>query len=179
MHVQLNVAVWEAQGKQFVEVARDDRPYCAWVLADGGPAFARFKSYLRRVHGGVLMVGKHKGLFFDEILHNNPEYCRWAMALTNPSQSLSGLIDYLVEKPISPPPLCDKGQHEEESASPLLKHRRLDFDMHECKVCNDGDADHAIIPCGHIVCAVCVNRICGTCPFCRAPTHQHVKLFVP
>ena len=56
------------RGRTYEEVAALDRGYCAWVLNDGASslAFRGFASFLRRAHGGVLKVGRHKGLFFDE-----------------------------------------------------------------------------------------------------------------
>ena len=50
--------------QRFVDVAKIDRPYCAWVLREGGPAFGPFSDYLRSQHGGVMSVGKYKGHFF-------------------------------------------------------------------------------------------------------------------
>ena len=50
--------------QRFVDVAKIDRPYCAWVLREGGSAFGPFSDYLRSQHGGVMSVGKYKGHFF-------------------------------------------------------------------------------------------------------------------
>ena len=57
-------------GAHFHDVAATDKQYCGWVLRERaeGRALPRdlkqFASYLRREHGGVVAVGKHRGSFF-------------------------------------------------------------------------------------------------------------------
>lgn len=46
-----------------------------------------------------------------------------------------------------------------------------------CKVCYSADADAAFIPCGHVTaCIKCAQR-CQTCPTCRTPYHDIMKLY--
>ena len=58
------------------------------------------------------------------------------------------------------------------------------FDAEEtmCVVCFDAPKDHLIVPCGHqCVCAGCAEQLTNTrtptCPVCRAPIQQTVKVF--
>jgi hypothetical protein len=51
-----------------------------------------------------------------------------------------------------------------------------------CVVCFDAPKDHAIVPCGHVcVCASCAEQLTKTrtptCPVCREPIQQTMKLF--
>ena len=66
----------------------------------------------------------------------------------------------------------------------------------ECKVCLNGDADDgdddnavggglilaALMPCGHMLCTACCNKICrqrAMCPICREQVHGVQRLFLP
>jgi hypothetical protein len=58
------------------------------------------------------------------------------------------------------------------------------FDAEEtmCVVCFDAPKDHLIVPCGHqCVCAGCAEQLTNTrtptCPVCREPIQQTVKVF--
>ena len=58
------------------------------------------------------------------------------------------------------------------------------FDAEEtmCVVCFDAPKDHLIVPCGHqCVCAGCAEQLINTrtptCPVCRAPIRETVKVF--
>jgi hypothetical protein len=51
-----------------------------------------------------------------------------------------------------------------------------------CVVCFDAPKDHLIVPCGHqCVCAGCAEQLTNTrtptCPVCREPIQQTVKVF--
>jgi hypothetical protein len=51
-----------------------------------------------------------------------------------------------------------------------------------CVVCFDAPKDHAIVPCGHVcVCASCAEQLTKTrtptCPVCREPIQQTMKVF--
>ena len=59
-----------------------------------------------------------------------------------------------------------------------------DAEETQCVVCFDAPKDHAIVPCGHIcVCARCAEQLTNTrtptCPVCREPIQQTVKVFAP
>jgi hypothetical protein len=51
-----------------------------------------------------------------------------------------------------------------------------------CVVCFDAPKDHLIVPCGHqCVCARCAEQLTNTrtptCPVCRGPIRETVKVF--
>jgi hypothetical protein len=51
-----------------------------------------------------------------------------------------------------------------------------------CVVCFDAPKDHAIVPCGHVcVCEACAEQLTKTrtpsCPVCREPIQQTMKVF--
>jgi hypothetical protein len=52
----------------------------------------------------------------------------------------------------------------------------------ECVLCFDAPKDHILVPCGHqCVCGACAKKLKKAklpCPFCRAPIHSTVKVFV-
>ena len=56
-------------GQSFERVAADDRRYGAWALREereGGQLsrnLAGFVKYIKARHGGVMTVGKHRGLY--------------------------------------------------------------------------------------------------------------------
>ena len=154
------------RGELFVDVARDDRPYCAWVIREGGLGLSDFVSYLRAEHGGLVTIGKHKGLFFDELVHNHPDYCTWAMNLKDPSPPLRELAAYA------------RMHVEDEEKERPAQRRRLG--PYQCKICFISAVSFSVIvPCGHVVCDSCSPKLCVKCPFCRAPVDRNVQLFWP
>ena len=70
--------------------AEADRGYCGWILGTQSlPLSLRlFQHYLRQRHGGLFLVGKHKGRFFDEVFHSDPVYTMWALGLHDASGNL-------------------------------------------------------------------------------------------
>ena len=70
--------------------AEADRGYCGWILGSQSlPLSLRlFQHYLRQRHGGLFLVGKHKGRFFDEVFHSDPVYTMWALGLHDASGNL-------------------------------------------------------------------------------------------
>ena len=77
--------------------ASADRGYCGWVL--GSPSLPLslrfFQHYLKQRHGGLFFVGKHKGRFFDEVLHSDPAYTLWALGLHDASGNLREYQHYV------------------------------------------------------------------------------------
>jgi hypothetical protein len=49
-----------------------------------------------------------------------------------------------------------------------------------CFTCLAKTIDHVFIPCGHTICADCVQRMSNisSCPFCRSPVKNTFKLFL-
>ena len=39
------------------------------------------QTYLRQTHGGILQVGRHKGMFFSEVLELESDYCFWVRTI--------------------------------------------------------------------------------------------------
>ena len=48
----------------------------------------------------------------------------------------------------------------------------------QCKVCMDALLDTALLPCGHLVCGTCADRM-ETCPQCRAAIEQRLRVYLP
>ena len=156
------------KGQRFVDIARHDRLYCAWVVRDGGPAFGEFAAYLRSHHGGILHVGKYKGHFYDEVTRLDPEYCEWALSLIDPGPPLYDFIEYVRAHATNGGKQETAGESHEPSACAC-----------QCKICCSETADHALTPCGHVLCGECASRLHGDCPFCRTPIGKCVKLYMP
>ncbi len=50
----------------------------------------------------------------------------------------------------------------------------------ECPVCADREADHALVDCGHMFCAPCIDALkAKTCPTCRARFIKRIRIFFP
>ena len=154
-------------GAHFHDVAATDKQYCGWVLRERaeGRALPRdlkqFASYLRREHGGVVAVGKHRGSFFDDVLRDDEDYCGWVCSLENPSKPMAEFAKYVKE-------------HGERSR----KRRREGGDM--CAICFDASVDTAFVPCGHMTaCLDCARRVhqSGRCPICREPIVDILQTF--
>ena len=48
----------------------------------------------------------------------------------------------------------------------------------ECAICLDGNAEYAVIPCGHrCLCASCIKAV-SECPMCRGPMTAVLRIFV-
>jgi len=78
------------RGASFEAVAQQDRNYCAWIFRERPSGFKRVHKYLVENHGGVINVGKYKGKFFDEVLHDTPDAL--GVNTRRRSGSLQGLL---------------------------------------------------------------------------------------
>ena len=167
------------KGHRFVDVAQEDRSYCAWVLRDGGPSFSSFAAYLRRQHGGVMVVGKHKGQFYDEIVLHDAEYCAWAVSVIDPGPALHEFIEYVNAQALDPlPTIGGEQQDGGREGTPARKRRCCTAGPCQCNICFAMAAGRACIPCGHVLCGICASKLCVGCPFCRATIDRCVKLFL-
>lgn len=171
-------------GTLFQDVAAQDKSYCFWVLkecrsAETTPNLRAFAQYIRQEHGGVLLVGKHRGSFYKDLLSNERDYCEWAAALPEPSCALKdfsqwsrvALAGFPDEAPVpeSPP----KKQRAQASGAPPIG-------ASTCTICCDAGIDSAFVPCGHsVACFECARKIdrLGTCPICRDPVNMALRLF--
>ena len=88
-------------GRPFADVATADPSYCAWVLREraNGTRLSRdlksFANYIQDVLGGVLVVGRHAGRFFADVLRDDPEYGEWAASLENPSKLMVSFHEHV------------------------------------------------------------------------------------
>ncbi|XP_072014159.1 E3 ubiquitin-protein ligase MYLIP-like [Amphiura filiformis] len=48
----------------------------------------------------------------------------------------------------------------------------------QCKVCMDALLSTALLPCGHLVCESCADRL-DSCPQCRAAIEQRLRVYLP
>ena len=153
-------------GRHFSDVAATDVGYCAWALRENneGRRLSRdlkaFANYIQDVHGGVLVVGRHSGRFFADVLREDPEYGEWAASLEDPSKLMIGFHKYVKKK---------------------QQIRPRDTSDDTCSICLDRTLDSAFIPCGHqAACIDCARRLhaSGTCPICREPIADVLQTFL-
>ena len=142
-------------GRSFADVTATDVGYCAWVLREKSDRkrlsrdLKSFANYIEQEHGGVLVVGRHSGKLFDEVLRDDPEYGEWAASLENPGKLMIDFHEYV------------KRRH---------RRRQRDTGDDTCSICLDRTIDSAFIPCGHqTACTECARRLEGPCPICREP----------
>ena len=151
-------------GLSYQDVAATDPSYCGWVLrekADGrrlSRDLKAFATYIKDVHGGVLVVGRHAGRFFADVLRDDPEYGSWAVSLENPSKLMIGFHEYVKKR---------------------QRKRPRETGDDTCSICLDRTIDSAFIPCGHqAACVECARRLEGTCPICREPIADVLQTFL-
>ena len=99
-----------------VDVQKVHPDYCHWALEQKKPygGLAKFVAYLKsqpeygedgRLHFGDedrLNFGTYKDKTYGEVKREHPDYCRWALAQSNPWGGLARFVDYLMEKPKFP-----------------------------------------------------------------------------
>ena len=151
-------------GRSFADVAATDVGYCAWVLREKSDRkrFPRdlkaFANYIEDAHGGVLVVGRHSGKFFDEVLRDDADYAEWVASLENPSKLMIGFQDYVKRR---------------------QRRRPRDTGDDTRSICMDRTIDSAFIPCGHqTACVECARRLEGPCPICREPIADLLQTFL-
>ena len=151
-------------GRTFGDVATTETSYCAWVLREkaDGTRLSRdlkaFANYIEDVHGGVLVVGRHSGRFFSDVLREDPEYGEWAASLENPSKLMVDFQEYVRRR---------------------QRRRPRETSDDTCSICLDRTIDSAFIPCGHqAACVKCARRLEGPCPICREPIADALQTFL-
>ena len=155
--------VGKYKGKRFSEAAAD-RGYCGWVLHTQPQGFAGFADFLKEAHGGLMTVGKHKGLFYDEIIVRDPGYADWARKLIEPSDALAEFIEYV-----------------EHVVEPMAKRHCAHQTQQDCVMCCDRTINTAFVPCGHAVaCMECGTRFDGCpCPMCKRHVRSVLRTYAP
>ena len=156
--------VGKYKGKRFCEAAHD-RGYCGWVLHAHPQGFERFADFLKRTHGGLMPIGKHRGLFYDEIIARDPGYAEWARKLVQPSGSLMEFIEY-----------------SEHVVEPMAKRHCVPAPhTPQCVMCCDRPINTAFVPCGHTVaCMQCGSRFDGSaCPICKRHVCIVLRTYAP
>ena len=153
-------------GRSFADVAATDVGYCAWVLREKSDRkrlprdLKAFANYLEDARGGVLVVGKHSGKLFDEVLRDDADYAEWAASLENPSKLMVDFRDYVKKQRKRP--------------------RVEGSDI--CSVCLDKTIDTAFVPCGHMTaCLSCARRLHAdgtSCPICREGIGDVLQTFL-
>ena len=110
------------------------------------------------MHGGVLVVGRHAGRFFADVLREDPEYGEWAASLENPGKLMIDFHEYVKRR---------------------QRRRPRDTGDDTCSICMDRTIDSAFIPCGHqAACVECARRLEGPCPICREPIADVLQTFL-
>ena len=162
--VQAMLRCGKHAGRSYQDVAATDVGYCAWVLREKSDRkrlprdLKAFANYLEDAHGGVLVVGKHSGRFFADVLQDDPEYGEWAASLENPGRLMIDFHEYVKRRQRARP----RGTGDD-----------------TCSVCMDRTIDSAFIPCGHqAACVECARRLEGHCPICREPIFDVLQTFL-
>jgi hypothetical protein len=149
-------------GHSFQKIAAEDRRYSAWALRlereDGGKLsrnLAAFVKYVRALHGGVMSIGKHRGLYFNELLSNDPAYVEWCQGLSSPGNVLKDLAAYAKEQG--------------EAGAKKRKRDETEACIKTCVICLERPLSACWIPCGHATtCYRCALEVAnGLCPICR------------
>ena len=175
--------VGKHKGKTF-ELATEDRKYAYWILSETtlSGSLKLFAKHLQKQHGGILIVGRYKRRYFDEVLRDDPGYCEWAMSLKDPGPLLQPFIAYLEkhfgkqnEEPVEK--RKDEPVEEQKDESPKKKARA---DDNLCKICCDNEVNCCFVPCGHVACCLrCGLKFeDGKCPICQQNVFLVVQTFV-
>ena len=129
--------VWKNWGMQFCEAAHD-RGNCGWVLHAHFQRFERCADFLKRTHGRLMPIGKHRGFFYDEIIAREPGYADWVRKLVQPSGTLLEFIEY-----------------SEHGAEHMGKcHCVPAPQTPQCVMCCDRPINTAFVPCGRAIARV-------------------------
>ena len=93
------MTVGKHTGKTFDEVMTEDPIYCSWILdpssgSINSPVMLRFKKFLQdkgfqAVAEDVMIIGKHKGKTFEEVMREDPAFCTWVL---DPSSDIASSV---------------------------------------------------------------------------------------
>ena len=174
--------------RRFTEVEHTDIDYCGWVLRslpDSLPLSLRlFQGYLRRRHGGIIRVGKHKGSYFNVLYSCEPEYTSWVLGLDEPTGSLLEFRNYVVAAATAAAPRSRSRSRTRPNGhvGSVQAGDVYGVDIpKECRICYDLPVRTAFAGCGHMVCCTrCALEFTDkglSCPICRTPVYDVIRLF--
>ena len=109
-------------------------------------------------------MGRHKGMFFNELWGSQQDYCTWVLNLQDPGLGFSKLIDWLKKTPGAATTASTEASSEASAATEPVNKK---FKSEECKICYDKAIDSVFVPCGHV--AACMSCAAGleVCPICK------------
>jgi hypothetical protein len=140
------------RGHTYEHVKDLDRPYCGWVLdANVETSLPRdmrvFARHIEREHGGVLRLGRHKGMWFRDAWKTHPDYCEWAAELPDPGDAMKSFSEFAKKK------VAEQAIPEDPEEPPKKKFRKdegegeLDKNAKACVVCMTSEVEAAFVPC--------------------------------
>ena len=169
-------------GSSHAAVADADRSYCHWVMNTAllPRSLLPFKTWLKRIHGGVLPCGKYKNGFYSEIYRDHAEYALWVFELSDPSQPMLDFQKYVFKREEAA--ASEAVPNEEQPAAKRARglpdrDRSTPAQSLDCKVCFDRQIDVLFIPCRHLVCCATCAALSKTCPVCRGHVSETLKVF--
>ena len=167
------IKVGRYKGQPF-EALEQDKRYVSWLLDTDQKELPRglrkAANKIEKEHGGVLVAGKHKHEWFDEIYEKHPDYGEWAAHLTDPGPMKK--FSAFAQKRLA---------DEDEASEPKHKKQKDDepTEAKKCVVCMTAPPEACFVPCGHMVaclsCAFLVER--DGCPMCREYVAMYLKVY--
>eukprot|EP00445_Apocalathium_hangoei_P057463 CAMPEP_0204094244 /NCGR_PEP_ID=MMETSP0360-20130528/190831_1 /ASSEMBLY_ACC=CAM_ASM_000342 /TAXON_ID=268821 /ORGANISM="Scrippsiella Hangoei, Strain SHTV-5" /LENGTH=460 /DNA_ID=CAMNT_0051043553 /DNA_START=32 /DNA_END=1410 /DNA_ORIENTATION=+ len=130
-------------GKSYEEVLREDPPYCSWVVSqekspDGeipdteseqARTFVAFAKWLKTqvrlpsasgsTGTAILSFGKHNGKSYEDVLREDPLYCRWAVSPEGARISMPALLEF--SRWVRGQAILDTGKHNGKSYEKVLR----------------------------------------------------------
>ena len=152
-------------GREFKDVAKEDRSYVEWALREEksgelSPNLAAFVCYVKHTFGGIMTVGKHKDLYFTELVEKDPDYASWCSTVGAPGDVLREFADWHVR---AGPTACSSTRVDKEADDNNSCGKK-------CMFCLEKPMSSAWVPCGHMVaCYGCATSMPHPqrCPICR------------
>ena len=145
------------RGFSYKHVKDLDRPYCGWGLdANVEATLPRdmrvFACHIEREHGGLLRLGRHKGMWFQDVWKAHPDYCEWAAELQDPGDAMKSFSEFSKKRVVA-----DQASQEEPPSKTSKKSRKdecksegeayMDKNAKACVVCMTSEAEAAFVPC--------------------------------
>ena len=110
-----------------------------------------FARYIAKEHGGLLRLGRHKGMWFNDVWKTHPDYCEWAAELEDPGDAMKRFSDFAKKKmaeqnnpDLEEPPKKKSRESEDQGGN-------VDNCTKFCVVCMTSAAEAAFVPCGGLI----------------------------